>query len=592
PKPLFREVAQPYGIDFKHQENDFIDFKIQPLLPHKYSQNGPGIAVGDVDGNGLDDFYVGGASGQSGALYLQQVSPNKNAPAFTSRPIDPAPKPEEDMGSLLFDADSDGDLDLYVVSGGNEFAETSASYQDRLYLNDGKGLFSRSPDALPDTKASGSCVTATDFDHDGDLDLFVGGRVVPLKYPMPAQSYVLRNDSKNGEKPHFTDATASIAKELSNIGLVTSALWTDFDNDGWTDLVVVGEWMPLSFFKNQHGNLVNVTAATGLEHTRGWWNSLVAGDFDNDGDIDYVAGNLGLNSKYKASAAEPVCVYANDYDKNGSLDAILCYFLLGDDGKRYSYPAHPRDAMSDQMVSMRKIFPRYSIYATAKPNDFLPEKELKEAYVVQSENFSSSYIENLGKGHFRLKSLPVEAQIAPLFGMVSQDYNGDGQLDLFAVGNSYATETQMGQYDASIGLLLRGNGKGNFTPVKAGVSGFVVEGDAKGMAEITLDEGRSLLLVTKNSGKISAYQPTNQPKSPSIRLQPLDVYAVVTLSNGSKRRQEFYHGSTYLSQSGRVWQYPANAIQITVYDSRGKSRNIANEALSLQQVTAGKSGVK
>jgi len=584
PAPLFMEMASRYGIDYQHQENDFIDFKVQPLLPHRYSQNGPGLAVGDVDGNGLDDFFVGGASGKSGRIYYQFSAGRE--PTFRSAELDTAVKAEEDMGALFFDADSDGDQDLYVVSGGNEFAAGSVSYQDRFYRNEGKGRnglprLVKDTNALPETKASGSCVTAADFDRDGDLDLFIGGRIIPNQYPLPAQSYLLRNN-----RGRFEDVTAIVAKPLQNIGLVCTALWTDFDSDGWSDLIVSGEWMPITFLRNNRGKLENVTDQTGLKHTAGWWNSLTAADFDQDGDTDYVLGNLGLNNRFHASPEQPVQVFANDFDKNGSVDAILTYYLLGEDGKKHAFPAHPRDAMTDQMVGLRKLLPSYAVYSNAQLSTFLPAKELAEAYVATGEYFASVYLENAGasqKGQlpqFKLKPLPMQAQIAPIFGLAAVDYDQDGHLDLISVGNSYAAEVQNGPYDASLGLVMRGDGKGNFLPVSPVRSGFVVDRDAKGLAQIRMDNDHLLWLVTQNNGAVRAYQQTLEPDGTLLALKPADAYAVVTLANGKKVRQEFYYGSTYLSQSSRTWRWPVKAMEAVIHTFDGKTRKIQRNELA------------
>jgi hypothetical protein len=573
---VLTEVPHTNGISYKHRESGFVDFKIQPLLPHRFSQNGPGIAVGDIDGNGLDDFYISGASYQPGMLFYQ-----KSKGTFESKEM--GPKKEEDMGSLFFDADNDGDLDLYVVSGGSEFGSNAVSYQDRLYKNDGKGNFTLDTAALPQIQASGSCVTAADFDKDGDLDLFVGGRVIPGNYPLPAQSYILQNN--NGV---FKDVTANVGKELEKAGLVTSALWTDFDQDGQTDLIVAGEWMPVSFFRNINGKLIPWNADEGkaiassaqlatqsanrsIAHSYGWWNSLAAGDFDNDGDTDYVAGNLGLNSKYKASPQEPVCVYAKDYDQNGSLDPVLCYYIMGQ-----NYPTHPRDAMIDQMNAMRGRFTRYETYGKADLSKVFTKEELADAYVVRSENFESSYIENLGNGKFTIKPLPVQAQFAPVFGMLTADLNQDGYLDLLLAGNSYAAEIQTGWYDASIGLYLKGDGKGHFTAENVTKSGFFVNSDAKSLAQLTANDGSSLILVGCNNDSLKVFT-TSAPadmQQMTIKLSPADVYGEIIYKDGRKRREEFYYGSAYLSQSSRTWQVPAEA-QVVIYDSQGKARKPA-----------------
>ncbi len=558
-KPLFEETAAAYQIDYRHQENHFIDFKIQPLLPHKYSQNGPGLAVGDANGDGLDDFYVGGASQYPGKLFFQQSNGKfRPAPLADNIPY------KEDMGSLFFDADNDNDLDLYVVGGGSEYQPGALFYQDRLYRNNGKGAFRLDTTALPNTRASGSCVTGTDFDKDGDLDLFVGGRVVPGYYPLRPESYLLRND---GGK--FTDVTEEVSRGLKKVGMVTSALWTDFDHDGWTDLVVVGEWMPVTFFKNQQGVLTDITRQTDLSPAIGWWNSITAGDFDNDGDIDYVAGNLGLNTKYKAAPTSPLTLISNDFDGNGSVDPILCHYQEGK-----LYPVHSRDALISQVNLLRKKFPRYAEYARASIGEIIPADQKSKSYVLKSDNLETSYIENLGKGKFRLRKLPIQAQFAPVFGMSSQDFNGDGNLDIVLAGNSYAAEVQAGWHDAGIGLYLEGDGHGGFTPVTPNESGFVVKGDAKGMAQIALADGLEGVLMTCNSDRLHLFTNPSKSKQATIRMMPMDAYAELKLKGGKTRRHEFYYGSTYLSQSTRTFVMPSTVETVTIVEYSGRRRTV------------------
>jgi len=316
---IFTEVSQSLGIDYKHQENDFVDFKVQPILPHKHSQNGPGIAVGDVNGDSLEDFYIGGSMDYKGALFLQ------NADETFEQSVTNFDTTSEDMATLFFDADKDGDLDAYIVNGGSTQKDNKPLYPDHFYLNDGQGNFELRPTAIPNITASGSTVIAADYDKDGDLDLFVGGRVSPGKYPLAPKSYLLTNETINGVVK-FTDTTPAT---LLEIGMVTDAIWTDYDNDGWQDLMLVGEFMPITFFKNEAGTIAQSPFT--IDHSKGWWNSINAADFDNDGDTDYVLGNLGLNTRYReVSTEEPLCVYGKDFDKNGRIDPVICYYIEGE----------------------------------------------------------------------------------------------------------------------------------------------------------------------------------------------------------------------------------------------------------------------
>ena len=560
--PLMRSATAGSGLAAVHRERHAPDFKVTPLLHRKHSRDGPGLAIGDVDGNGLDDVFLGADLDRPRSMFLQ-VAPGR----FEERPL-PMDTTYEDMGALFFDADGDGALDLYVVSGGSFPPQRDMSYQDRLFMNDGSGTLRHDPQALPVVNASGASVIAADHDGDGDLDLFVGGRIVPGEYPMPARSMLLRNDSRPGA-PRFVDVTEAVAPGLEHVGLVTSALWTDFDGDGQVDLLLAGEWMPLTFYRNEGGRFTDVTAATGLGKTNGWWNSLVAGDFDGDGDTDYVAGNLGLNTRLRASESEPVRVHARDFDGNGSVDPILSYYL---DGK--SYPVAPRDAMIDQIIAMKGRFPRYADYAAATMDRTLAEEDLASAYVVESHVMETSMVENLGDGRFALRPLPTQAQLAPMYGMVVGDRDGDDVLDLLMVGNSYASETSFGWYDAATGLLLRGDGEGGFSAEAYGRSGFFVDGDAKAAAELLVDETRSLVLVTQNDDSLEVFE-TARPGGRTVRLESLDAHAVITMADGTTRRQEFHYGSTYLSQSSRFLAVPAGAVSAVICDYAGNERSVA-----------------
>jgi hypothetical protein len=567
PRLPFMEISKEVGINYTHHENDFVDFKVQPLLPHMHSKNGPGLAVADVNGDGLEDFYVGGAANQSGALFIQQAGGR-----FRKGSVSPIDSLSDDMGVLFFDADNDGDDDLYIASGGTEHVKGSPLYRDHLYLNDGRGNFKSAPDALPDIRQSGSGAVAADYDHDGDLDLFIGGRIVPGEYPLPADSYLLRNDMIRrqvgaGKTGQFTDVTKEVAPGFPKLGLVTAALWTDVDNDGWVDLMIAGEFMPITCYKNNKGKSFTPFGKDAFAHTSGWWNSLTAGDFDNDGDMDYIAGNLGLNTRYKGNEKEPLCIYARDYDRNGSLDPVMTYYVQGT-----KYIVHARDELISQISVMRLRFRKYKEYSEATFDESFLKSELDSAYVVCSEWFQTSYIENRGQGNFSIKPLPLDAQFSPVYGMVVDDFNQDGYQDVLMVGNLYAAEVNTGRYDASQGLLLQGDGHGNFYPVKTIASGFCADGDAKGMAKLATGDGHTLLVVGNNSGPVKTYMISKKVKT--YRARRDDAFALITLKGGKTYKHEFSYGSTYLSQSTRSLSYSPDVVKIMVFTIKGERREV------------------
>lgn len=553
---LLSKVDAELQINYLHKEDDYIDFKAQPILPHTCSHEGPGLATGDINGDGLDDFYVGAAAGSDGSIFIQQ----KNG-KFLQQPM-PHDKHADDMGALFFDADKDGDLDLYVVSGGTTAEKKgNAIYQDRLYMNDGKGSFSLSVNALPAMNNSGSSIVAADFDKDGDLDLFVCGRISPGEYPVSPKSFLLRNDVSNGVAK-FTDISANQLPQQGNMGMVTSALWTDFDNDGWIDLVVAGEFMPVTFLKNNNGQIGNQQSA--ILNSSGWWNSLVAGDFDNDGDIDYIAGNTGLNNWLKASVAEPVCVYAKDYDKNGRIDPILCHYNDG-----IEYMVHARDDINAQMTAMKARFRDYTAWAEASFKNAFLKEEIADALVLKCQTFSSAYIENKGGGKFELHALPVAAQLSSIYGMLCTDIDNDGNLDVVCAGNSYAPDVQAGRNDAQGMLILKGNGKGEFVVDR---TGFNTASDNKAISSIQSSDGSRLLLVSSNSGSLQAYHVNQQTKQ--IPLTDADVYAVITNKNDKTYKEELQFGNSYLSQSSRRLNVAPGTKSVIIYDNKGNKRGV------------------
>lgn len=564
----FTDAAKRYGLAYKAEEKDFPDFDVQPTLPHKLSQYGPSLAVGDIDNNGFDDFYIGGTSGVPGVFFMQDATGKFTRDA--ARFLEKEDRFQEDMGTLLFDADNDGDLDLYLVSGSYEIPPGNAFSNDQLFLNDGKGKFTKALDALPAGLSNGSCVKAADFDGDGDLDLFVGGRVVSGAYPVPPRSFLLRND---GGK--FVDVTDAYFPPLKNIGLVTDALWSDYDNDGKPDLILTGEWLPIIFLKNIGTSFV--AFKTGTEPYTGWWNSLVAGDFDNDGDMDYVAGNLGLNTNYTASPQEPMILIAKDVDSNGSIDPMIFCYMKADDGTRQPFPIASRDDLVAQVITMRKKFPTFKSYGLATLMDVWSESDRENALVMQATEMRSSYLENKGDGYFEMKPLPLEAQTAPVFGMKAEDVDGNGTLDLVLVGNDYGMDPNSGRHDAFNGLVLQGDGKGNFSPMPVAKSGFFVPGDGKALATLHTAKNEDILIATQNQDSLRVFSQGTLYKKNIVKwitLKPDDFSAEIQYKDGSKRRVEFQYGDTYLSQSSRRVPFEKNVKKIIVTNFQGKKREL------------------
>ncbi|MCH8331805.1 MAG: VCBS repeat-containing protein, partial [Bacteroidetes bacterium] len=487
---------------FRHQENDYDDYATEVLLPHKQSQHGPKIAVADINNDGLEDFFIGGASGQAGRLFIQSGEGFK--------PADQQPwvkeKEREDVGVTFFDVDNDNDLDLYISSGGNEFKEGSEQLADRLYLNEGNGKFTLAKNVLPDLRTSTGIVVAGDYDNDGDQDLFVGSRIIPANYPYPPRSYLLQNNDGI-----FSDVTESVAPDLMNPGLVTSAVWTDYDNDNAIDLILLGEWMPVTIFKNDKGTFKNVTHDLGLSNSTGWWNKIVAQDLDNDGDIDYVLGNLGLNYKYKASIHEPLHVYAKDFDNSGTQDIVLGWYTQGE-----CYPVRGRQCSSEQIASIKEKFPSYNEFGNAKLSDVYGD-QLADALHYQAFQFANSFLINNG-GNLDLIPMPKEAQFSPIYGIAVDDFDQDGTIDVLISGNFYAAEVETGRADAGIGLLMVGKGDDRFEPITVSESGFFTSGDVKDLGLVRGTGTKyNFIIVGNNDDFIQIFQYENAPMISAIK---------------------------------------------------------------------------
>jgi enediyne biosynthesis protein E4 len=484
-KKLFAE--QENNLNFTHTENAYNDFKSQILLPYMLSRSGPCMAKGDVNNDGLEDLFVGGASGQTGEIFLQQ----KNG-QFTpkSQAIFKQDIASEDCGATFFDADNDKDLDLYVVSGGSEFSLNNATLQDRLYLNDGKGNGSSlrfSKGQLPKETISGSCVRPADIDNDGDLDLFVGGRLIPQNYPQTPESFILINQGKG----IFIKANQPI---ISHLGMVTDAVWVDMNKDNIKDLVVVGEWMPIKIFINQKGKLVDESVQWVTQPMNGMWNKILAEDMDNDGDIDLIVGNHGQNSQIKVSDSQPAEITFKDFDDNGTIDPIMTYYL---DGK--SYPMASRDDLLEHLPMLKKKFTDYKSYADAQITDLFSSSELAGSTTLKVNNLQTVYLENTGKS-LKIKSLPQQAQFAPVYAIATADVNSDGKKDLILAGNLSTARIKFGKYDASNGTVLLGDGKGNFSYVSSNKTGLNLKGDVRSMEIL----GKKLVFGVNNE-KVRVY---------------------------------------------------------------------------------------
>ncbi len=485
-KGLFRDVTSQFALDFRHRENDFVDQDVQPLIPHKLSTQGPALAVADVNGDGLDDVYIGGAHHQAGRLFIQM-----RGGGGMSSSEDPfiEDSESEDIDAAFFDADGDGDLDLYVVSGGGQYAPGNPVIQDRLYLNDGEGFFSRARDQLPAFYADGCCVAPADYDNDGDVDLFVGSRSIPGSYGQTPASFLLENDGTGV----FKDVTQEKAPKLLDAGMVTDAIWTDVNGDGDVDLVIVGEWMPITVLQNSAGTLKDVTGDLGLTSSSGWWNSILADDFDGDGDMDLVAGNLGINSVFQASENAPLELFVNDFDHNGTSDPIVAEYR---DGRQYTWAR--RDELLEQIPRLAGQLSTYTSYSDLSVQDIFEAEKLNRADRKRVYTLASSYFENMGADGFKKRDLPIEAQWSPIMSMLAGDFNEDGHRDILAVGNFFGADTKQGRYDAGYGSLLIGDGEGSFEFCQVDKSKFIVRGEAREVRFIGMQGDERAVIVARN----------------------------------------------------------------------------------------------
>lgn len=489
---LFKEVvAADIGLDFIHQENEFDDFRKEVLLPYKQSTQGPAMAVGDMNGDSKEDIFIGGASGQAGKVYFQDGT------GFSIQTIEAleSDKSHEDVSAALFDIDGDNDLDLYVVSGGNEFESGAPWYEDRLYINDGSGNFDRRSFAENTLRLSGGVVKPIDFDGDGDQDLIVGNRIKPQQYPMAGKSQIFRND-----QGQLMDVTGEVAPEFEEYGIVNDVLVTDFDGDGESDFLAVGEWGGIGLFKNKGGVFENVSNVSGIDALKGWWFSVTQTDANKDGLPDYVIGNVGLNTKFKASEEKPFKVYANDFDENGTLDVVLSQPY-----KEKYVPVRGRECSSEQMPFLAEKYESYSAFASASIDEIFGD-ELNSSLALEVNEFRSVLLINEGDGGFRVTFLPNIAQTFPLLSALSRDLDGDGFEDLVVAGNIYNTEVETPRWDGGTGLVLKSDGQGNYSAEQADKSGIFLSGNVKDLRWLSIGDKGEKLLAIRNNGPISVFE--------------------------------------------------------------------------------------
>lgn len=491
---IFQDITEQTQIDYKHQENTFVEFNREPFIPHFLSIEGPAFDVADVNDDGLIDFYIGGGKHQPGGIYLQNNQGNFTAIIDSVFILDSR---SEGVDAVFFNANNDAFPDLYVANGGNEFFAKMKPLKDCLYIGKGNGRFVKSETALPDIYANSACVKPVDIDNDGDMDLFVGSRSIPREYGAIPKSYLFINDGTG----KFTDGTSTYAPALSEVGMVTDAIWIDLNNDNFQDLVLVGEWMPIKIFYNNSGILTEVTEKYGLQNTMGWWNTLAAGDFNEDGFIDLAVGNLGLNSLLKTSEEKPIQLFMNDFSGNNKTEQILTYY----NGLK-SYPLASKDQFVNNIPSLQAKYPAYADFAGETIEDIFDPEQLKASEIRKAVEFASVVLMNNGDETFTKKMLPIEAQFSPIYAILVDDFDSDGFQDLLLGGNFSGVPPELGRYDASYGSVLLGDGTGSFTPAGLQKSGFVVTGEIRQFKTLENASGQKQIIVARNNDSVVVFK--------------------------------------------------------------------------------------
>lgn len=558
----FTDITSNIGTEYVHSEKDFIDFNVQKLLYHKFSAFAPALAVGDINGDGKEDLVIGGSFPEP-AHILYQVPGGKFSKQQLGTTV-----PADDLGMVLFDADGDHDLDLVIAAGGYEWADQDPVYRARFYRNNGTGGLQEDSTVLPDNRASKGCVKAVDFDGDGRMDLFFGGRVHPAKYPAPESGYLLKNELING-KLQFRDVTAERAPELQSIGLISDAVWTDIDNDADWDLVLAGEWMAPTVLVNQKGFFKRQE----MLPASGWWNSIAAYDLDNDGDMDYIMGNHGTNSFFKASNQQPVAVYAGDHDQNGSYDAIFANYIPAQvhGANAQEYPSFNREDLIKEMSVMKSRFTTHRAFTQATMNQVLTEKERAAARILHATELRTCWIENKGNLHFELHPLPDQAQWAPVYGIVADDFDYDGNPDIVITGNDFMMTASMGVMDALYGLLLKGDGKGGFTPQPIARAGILLPGSGKALVQLQLN-GATVIAGSQNQGLLKMFRSNTVPAQ-QLLLTAEYPWAFIPVKPQQYRRLEARWGSSFLSQSSNAHRGSWQPGSVTLMNTRNEKKN-------------------